>query len=793
MKLNSRQRSILRESHVGDHLPYTRHVTESVIGLRSGQMLAVIELEGASFETADTTDLNDLHNKLNLMWRNVNDERLAIWTHTIRVRDRFYPEGEFRSDFARRLDAKYKAKITDETLFRNRLFLSLVFAPTRDDKVASIAARLRAARRSGLELDHRALEEFQGIVSNIVTGLSRYDARLLALYDRNGLAFSEPMEYLNAIGSLNFDPMPLVDGPISGALLLDRPLFGREVVELRGAGESRYAGILGVKEYPATTKPGMLDDLLKAPFEFVLSQSFSMTSKTEGRGILSLKQAQLINVGDRALSQIDDLATALDDLESNRFTMGKHHLTLAVYAPTAQALLDRMAQARRIMSDCGVVTAREDLALESSYWGQWPGNFQFRPRSGHISSRNFTALAPFHSYPKGNLTCEWGPSVALLKTSSGCAFHLNLHVGDLGNTFICGPSGSGKTVLQNFILAQLQKHGATMVFFDKDRGAELFVRAAGGTYLALRNGKRTGCAPLKALDLDDAEQRAFAVRWAAKLVERSDRPLAVTEQRQLEGGIEQMRRLPREQRTLGTLRAFLGQADLEGIGARLERWVAGGVNGWVFDNDTDDLALDATFMGFDMTDFLDNADIRTPLMMYLFYRIERLIDGRRIVIDIDEFWKALGDEAFRDLAQNKLKTIRKQNGLMVFGTQSPRDAIQSPIGYTIIEQCPTKIFMPNAAASAEDYIKGFGLSQREFELIKHELSVESRQFLVKQEHNSVVVELSLQGFKDELTILSGRTATVNRLDEIRGQVGDDPAVWMPILLQDQPVLKGAAA
>jgi len=46
-----------------------------------------------------------------------------------------------------------------------------------------------------------------------------------------------------------------------------------------------------------------------------------------------------------------------------------------------------------------------------------------------------------------------------------------------------------------------------------------------------------------------------------------------------------------------------------------------------------------------------------------------------------------------------------------------------------------------------------------------------------------VAELSLHGFDDELTILSGRTATVNRLDEIRAQVGDDPAAWMPILLQ----------
>ena len=785
MKLASGARAMRREADAAEQLPYRRHITDNVIGLRNGQMMAVIELEGVSFETTDQTELNDLHTKLNLLWRNVNDERLALWSHVARMRERNYPEGTFRSDFARRLDTKYKERMTGEKLYRNRLFLSLVWAPARGmEKVSSLAARLRAARKKGVELNEKALRDFEVALPTIVASLERYGARLLGLYQQNDLIYSEINEYLNAIGTLDFQRFPLVAGPIGGAILLDRPLFGREVIELRGAGLSRFAGMFGVKEYSAVTRPGMLDSLLRAPFEFVLTQSFSMASKAESRTILSRKQNQMTNVGDRALSQIGELDTAIDDLESNRLTMGRYHLNLMVVARDTKTLMDQMAMAQRYLSDGNIVAAREDLALESAYWSQFPGNFRHRPRAGHITSRNFASLVPFHSYPKGELTCEWGPSVALLKTPSGCGFHLNLHVGDLGNTFICGPSGSGKTVLQNFILAQLQKHDATMVFFDKDRGADIFVRAAGGTYLALQSRRPTGCAPLKALDLNDPSQHDFAVKWATKLVHRSDRPLTVTEQKEIENGVVQLRHLPQEQRTIGALRAFLGQRDPEGIGARMERWTKSGPLGWVFDNEFDALGLDAKFMGFDMTDFLDDAEVRTPLMMYLFYRIERLIDGRRIVIDIDEFWKALGDEAFRDLAKNKLKTIRKQNGLMVFGTQSPADAIKSPIGYTIIEQCPTKIFMPNAYATPEDYIDGLGLSRKEFKLIKEEMTVESRQFLIKQEHNSVVAELSLHGFDDELTILSGRTASVNRLDEIRARVGEDPAIWMPILLNE---------
>ena len=139
----------------------------------------------------------------------------------------------------------------------------------------------------------------------------------------------------------------------------------------------------------------------------------------------------------------------------------------------------------------------------------------------------------------------------------------------------------------------------------------------------------------------------------------------------------------------------------------------------------------------------------------------------------------LGDEAFTALAQDGLKTYRKQNAFMVFGTQSPADVLRSPIAHTILEQCATKIFLPNPQAAARDYVDGFGLSEREFRLIREELTPESRRFLIKQGLNSVVVELTLGGLDDALAVLSGRTETVELLDRLRARHGDDPKVWIP--------------
>ncbi|CUX03099.1 VirB4 family type IV secretion system protein [Rhizobium pusense] len=768
-------------------IPYVRHIDEKTIALESRTLMVMVALAGVSFETADSLDLNALHRDLNTLYRNIADERLAIWTHLIRRRDTDYPGGTFATPFSASLNEKYRERMASEQLFRNDLYLTVLWSPARDpaDKAGRLLSHLRRSKRFDIELDVEALKQLEDKVANVMAGLRRFEPRILSLYEEEDMLFSEPSEVLHQIVGGRRERVPLTEGRVASAIYSDRVIIGRETIEIRHEAESRFAGMLSFKEYPARTRTGMLDGVLNSPFELILSQSFSFLSKADARVIMGRKQNQLVSSGDMAASQINELYDAMDDLESNRFVMGEHHLTLSVFATALKELTDNLAKVRASLTNGGAVVAREDLGLDAAWWAQLPGNFRYRARSGAISSKNFAALSPFHSYPIGQKDGnEWGPAVAVLKTASGSPYYFNFHHGDLGNTFMCGPSGAGKTVIVNFMLSQLEKHDPHVVFFDKDRGADLYVRAAGGTYLPLKNGVPTGCAPLKALNLTP-ENKLFLARWIGKLVGSGARELTVTELRDISGAIDGLADLPADQRTIGALRTFLNNTDPEGIAARLRRWERGGPLGWVFDNPIENIGLgdlrgSGRFIGYDMTDFLDNEEIRTPLMAYLFHRVEQLIDGRRIIIVIDEFWKALRDEAFRDLAQNKLKTIRKQNGLMLFATQSPRDALNSPIAHTIIEQCATQIFLPNPRGNRDDYVEGFKLTEREYELIARELSAESRRFVLKQGNNSVVAELDLNGFDDELAILSGRTANVELFDEIRAEVGDDVETWLPI-------------
>jgi type IV secretion system protein VirB4 len=243
-------------------------------------------------------------------------------------------------------------------------------------------------------------------------------------------------------------------------------------------------------------------------------------------------------------------------------------------------------------------------------------------------------------------------------------------------------------------------------------------------------------------------------------------------------------------RRLSRLVEFLDPTDPEGLHARLARWCHShrGDYAWVFDNPHDTVVPRLSrraLIGFDVTEFLDHALTRAPITLYLFHLVRQLLDGRRLVCWMDEFWRLLSDRAFENFAKDGPKTWRKLNAVMCLATQSPSDVLDSPISRTLVEQTPTKVFFPNADANCEEYCKGFGLTEREFKLIKDQLEPGSRMFLVKQAHHSVVCQLDLKGFDGELAVISGRTREVQRMQQIISSTGADPKAWLPLFLATQ--------
>jgi len=806
--------AIQREFAAAERIPYTAHVAPAVVKTVSGDYLMVFRLGGASFESNDDDELNNWHERLNVLWRNIGSANVALWTQVIRRRavsssisGQVAPQPAACGSFAGALHAKYWSRLANETLMMNEVYLAVVHRPTAGLATGLASKVLTRAQRDGSRLAVAdALETCEKLGQTLAASLARYEPELLGTYRSGRLWCSSLLEYLGLLINGEWQRMPLPSGPLHQALATTRLFFGTEAIEYRLPTATRAGAMLGIKEYPTPSVVGMYNRLLSAPFAFVMTQSFAFLTKGTGQSLLQRQFNRMANAGDFAVSQAGELQGALDALTSNEFVMGDHHFSLQVLADIPdlgidavdrlKVLNDQIALARSILADTGMTVAREDLALEAAFWAQLPGNFPVRPRKAPITSRNFAAMAPFHNYPIGRPSGNhWGDALTMFVTSARSPYYFSLHASDptdpdggsrkdTGHTLICGPTGSGKTVLIGFLIAMLDRQGATQVVFDKDRGLEILVRALGGEYLPLKSGVPTGFNPLQ-LPATPANVE-FLKAWLLNLsgaFAPSQRAGQVREASDLDQALRGTLALEPAARRLSRLVEFLDPTDPEGLHARLARWCEScrGDYAWAFDCPRDTVVsrlAGRSIIGFDVTEFLDHALTRAPITLYLFHLVRQLLDGRRLVCWMDEFWRLLADPAFESFAKDGPKTWRKLNGVMCLATQSASDVLDSPISRTLVEQTPTKVFFPNADANFAEYAQGFGLTEREFKLIKDQLEPGSRMFLIKQAHRSVVCQLDLKGFDAELAVISGRTSEVARMHRLMAATGPDPTEWL---------------
>ncbi|NJM35815.1 MAG: VirB4 family type IV secretion/conjugal transfer ATPase [Rhodomicrobium sp.] len=756
---------------MGDRLPYLRHANEHTLLLRNGMLMQSILLEGFPFETADTEELNYRLAVRETMLRSIATSRIALYHHVIRRRASAALLSSFKDTLCGHLDRTWQARLSAQNLFVNDLFLTLVQKP-------SVGAR----RRRGPDArDARALD---AATESLIASLAPYRPRLLACYDSPSGVCSEPLEFLSLLLNGDLHPTLLPKGDIGRHLPYKRLSFGLEAFELRGAHQPCFGALLSLKEYPASTTPGMIDNLLRLPFEMVITESFAFADRQHAQERIDLAIRRLRAADDETATLRRGLAEAKDKVVAGQAGFGQHHLSVLVRADEFASLDGAAAQALAAVADVGAIAVREELNLEPCFWAQFPGNLDYVARRAMISTANFAGLCSLHGFPIGAPDGNhWGQAVSVFETTSATPYFFSFHEGDLGNFVVIGPSGSGKTVVLNFLIAQAQKFEPRTVLFDKDRGAEIFIRAIGGAYDIIRQGRPTGFNPLQLADTPS--NRAFLRTWIAELV-KTGGALSAEEQTVIADAVAASFDQPLEMRRLCFFQELLGgfaRPNANDLAARMARWCACGEHAWLFDNQQDQVSGDSRIVGFDMTDLLDSPEVRTPTMMYLFHRVEERLDGSPALIVIDEGWKALDDETFASRLRDWLKTIRKRNGVVGFCTQSARDALESRIASAITEQTAVQIFMPNPRAQGDEHCGGFGLSGHELEIVRS-LPEHSRCFLIKKGGESVVARLDLSGSPHIVRILSGREQTVRSLDRLRAELGDAPEKWLPSFLRE---------
>lgn len=772
--------SFIPDTAISEFIPLSTHVSPTVLKTTGGDFLMVWRLGGLPFVGREEWDIEHRHNTFNRMLQTLRAPdfvNVAFWVHDVRRRRRLKDRSRFTQAFSQGMSDAYYDALSTQKLMQNELYLTLIYRPIVSGKrfaeKSSDLARLESEQQ-------QAVSTVLELAGNVEAVLKDYAPYRLGMYEAaNGVVFSEPLEFYGHLLNRIDEPVPVLPAPVCDYLPVSKHRFsaktGDFVITTPDA-VNHFGAILNIKEYTDSTYPGILNGLKYLDFEYVITHSFSPMGRHDALKALDRTKGMMISSGDKAFSQIAELDHAMDQLASGNFVLGEYHFTIAVYAPSQEALSQQIAATRAELSNAGFVSVKEDLAVTASFYSQLPANWKYRTRLANVSSLNFLGLSPLHNFATGKKENNpWGDYVTTLQTTNGQPYYFNFHathpaensLGEkaIANTMVIGKSGTGKTALINFLLSQVQKYTPTptIFFFDKDRGAEIFVRACGGNYLALENGQPTGFNPFH------CERTEANVQFLAELIKvlAGKSVYSSREEEDIFRAVESMLDTPMRLRNMTNFQKSLPNMGDDGLYVRMRKWTAGNSLGWVFDNPVDTIDLTrASIIGFDYTDIIDNPEVRVPIINYLLHRLEALIDGRPLIYVMDEFWKILdGKGGLKEFAKNKQKTIRKQNGLGIFATQSPEDALASDIAAALIEQTATMILLPNPNASREDYVNGLKLTEAEYQVVVS-LDERSRCFLVKQGHASAVCQLNLRGMDDALSVISASTDNIEIMHRV---------------------------
>lgn len=809
-----------QETPVSKHLSITHLNEPTIFELSNGQVGCTLCFTGVPFDTATNDELNTykrtLHHAIYVL-----SETFCIYQTTLRRKMPVSLSGKFANDFLSEVDTIYHQQFQQQHLYRNELYVTLLYKGLSSGKWAKGLTLLQkithqAVKSSREQYRDQAIGELKKASQQFASTLSRFKPHLLGSHDAE-LGYSELLTFhatlVNGLEQQQFKNPRYANPKLKGfqkgveilqrypdgnvaSLLPTKRLFFGDYIEFKGpAGESRFGAMLSLKEYGTDTGPIMLDPLLQLDCEFITTNTFAIEPSDQAQKKIMKQIIKLENAEDPAVTLLAQLGQCRDDLASGRLKLGYHHNSVMLVSDDLSHLKKQILKAIKIYSDIAYTLVQESIGQEAAFWAQMPGNQKYIVRGSLITSQNFVDFCPLHNYRTGYCNQNHlGKAVTLIETPSKTPMFFNYHAkgsgdkNDLtpGHTTIIGGNGSGKTVFMGFMDSQMSRYGGRSFFFDRDRGMEIYIRAAGGRY-AIISPNHPQDVQFNPFWLDDTpSNRSFLKTWLGHLVKTDN-------EHELPAGIDRdinhcidyaYDALSKAHRNLTTATKML-PVDFPRWD-RLKKWLRSdgihnaGEYAYLFDHDTDQVDLAFDKVGFDFTDLMNQPhSVLTAVCMYLVHRLKESLDGQRVSIYFDEGWQILDNPYWKVQLKQDLPTLRKLNAHIILATQSPESVVNSSLSAQFLDNCATTIFFCNAKANYEKHYQHFNVSSSEFDFIKY-TPREKRLFLYKQSEDSSICRLNLGHMTKALNVYSANRSTIMLLDQLRAQVGDDPKAWLPL-------------
>ena len=451
----------------------------------------------------------------------------------------------------------------------------------------------------------------------------------------------------------------------------------------------------------------------------------------------------MVQDAEQAIAEVSSGMVAAGYYTSVVVLMDEDRDRLLANARTVQKAIQKRAFSARI----------ETINTLDAWLGSLPGHGVENVRRPLLSTMNLADLLPTSTIWTGRMDapCPFYPphSPALMHcvTSGSTPFRLNLHVRDLGHTFLFGPTGAGKSTHLAILAAQFRRY-AGMTVFAFDKGMSMYPLAAairacaegGGAnhFKVAADDDHLAFCPLQFLD--DKSDRAWAMEWIDTVLRLNGVETTPAQRNEVGNAIVSMH--ASGARTMSEFSLTVQDSDIR---EALRQYTVDGLMGHLIDADEDGLSLDARFTVFEIEDLMNLGEkYALPVLLYLFRRIERSLKGQPAVIILDEAWLMLGHPAFREKIREWFKVLRKANCIVIMATQSLSDAANSGILDVIVESTATKIFLPNLYARDEDtaaLYRRMGLNTRQIEILSS--ATPKRQYYYLSEEGRRLYDLAL--------------------------------------------------
>jgi type IV secretion system protein TrbE len=738
---------------LADHLPWAALVAPGIILNKDGSFSACVRFRGPDLESSTSEELMAVRARFNNMLKRLGTGWCLHMEARRRVADP-YPTCAIYNSIAWLVDQERRALFDAAgSSFETDHVATLTWLPPQDD--ARRAQTFLFENRVANTRDWReTLALFQRETGILV------DLMADALPEARLMSDGETLTYLHACISTKDHDVAVPETPVFlDAQLADTALEGGIAPKLG----DQHLRVVGVRSFPAKTLPGLLDALGQLPFTYrwvarwiALDKAGAETellrlrkrwfAKRKGIGTLmreAITKEDVPLVDTDAAAKTDECDGALEALGAEVCAFGWLTLTVTVMDVNEGKAIDKARAIEASLNGQGFVAKTEDLNAVEAWLGSLPGEPYADVRRPMISTLNLCDLLPISAVwagPSYDMHLN-APPLMIAETSGATPFRLALHVGDVGHTMIVGPTGAGKSALLSFMALQwLRYPQAKVIFFDKGRSARAVTHAAGGRWHALGPDGAFALQPLARID--ETAERAWATEWIAETVTAAGVQITPKHREEIWAALGSLGESPRSQRTLSIFSAL---CQMREISAALEPFTLKGPHGALLDADQAPANL-SFFETFETEDLMATPSAVGPVLTALFHEIERSFDGSPTMLILDEAWLFLGETGFAAKIREWLKTLRKKNVAVVFATQSLDDIVRSPIATTLIESCPTQVFLPNPRAlepASGDLYRLFGLNKRQLELLA--FAAPKRSYYIRQPRGRRMFDLRLSG------------------------------------------------